>query len=407
MRARTPWLLVAASLVSISPIVFASSVPPKKLKYVDGHWTAWDPPANLPEGAQVHRVERGDTFWDLAKKHLGNPYLWPQIWEKNQYVLDAHWIYPGDPIVLALPAAPPTPVEPAAAGAPAAEAAPEAAEAESAPSAEPASVTRARDLLTTRTPPKPPVPVAGEDDVYCAGFIGGLEEPLPYQIVRSEFDELQPSLAPMRRQKGGAASGAVPATKLDLSLGDLVYLNGGRNAGLGLGQVLTVIEPGSEVVHPVSGSTIGRIYRYRGRIRVVSVSETEAMAEIVHGCSPIRVGMAARAFVPQPVPLARRTMLRASNDLPPAESLKEAPIVLGSPEPRVSLGQHDVVFIDRGEDQDVLAGDVFTVYRVSDRSRTPVVVGEVAIIAAERNSALAKVLESRYPIFVGDRLERK
>ena len=83
----------------------AADTPPAHLKLVDGHWTAWDPPPT-PEGAKVHIVVPGDTFWDLAAANLGNPYLWPQIWEKNQYILDAHWIYPGDPLVLSIEAVP-------------------------------------------------------------------------------------------------------------------------------------------------------------------------------------------------------------------------------------------------------------------------------------------------------------
>ena len=83
----------------------AADTPPSGLKLVDGHWTAWEPPTP-PEGAKVHVVVSGDTFWSLAAANLGNPYLWPQIWEKNQYVRDAHWIYPGDPLVMDLAVAP-------------------------------------------------------------------------------------------------------------------------------------------------------------------------------------------------------------------------------------------------------------------------------------------------------------
>ena len=82
-------------------VLEAADTPPSDLKLVNGHWTAWDPP-QPPEGAKVHVVVPGDTFWDLAATNLGNPYLWPQLWEKNQYVRDAHWIYPGDPLILDL-----------------------------------------------------------------------------------------------------------------------------------------------------------------------------------------------------------------------------------------------------------------------------------------------------------------
>src|SRR5262245_44463849 len=95
----TATLLAAAmSAMLAAGEVRAASHPPK-VHYTGDHWTAWNPPAP-PAGTQVYTIVKGDTLWDLAKKNYGNPYLWPQIWEKNQYIQDAHWIYPGDPLVL-------------------------------------------------------------------------------------------------------------------------------------------------------------------------------------------------------------------------------------------------------------------------------------------------------------------
>jgi hypothetical protein len=68
----------------------------------------------------------------------------------------------------------------------------------------------------------------------------------------------------------------------------------------------------------------------------------------------------------------------------------------------VTLGQDHVVFIDRGEDQNLFPGDVLTVYRLPARNVPPIVLGEIAIMSVRPHTAVAKVITSRFPMYVGD-----
>ena len=53
----------------------------------------------------VHTVVAGDTLWDLSAKHLGTPWKWTEIWERNRFLTNPHYIYPGIRVVIVPPGA--------------------------------------------------------------------------------------------------------------------------------------------------------------------------------------------------------------------------------------------------------------------------------------------------------------
>ena len=59
-------------------------------------------PAETPRSSEgiVHTVVAGDTLWDLSAKYLGSPWKWTEIWERNRFLTNPHYIYPGIQVVI-------------------------------------------------------------------------------------------------------------------------------------------------------------------------------------------------------------------------------------------------------------------------------------------------------------------
>ncbi|HEY8470409.1 MAG TPA: LysM peptidoglycan-binding domain-containing protein, partial [Longimicrobiales bacterium] len=73
---------------------------------------AQEQPTEQTPTQRTHVVRRGDTLWDLARRYLSNPFLWPKIYEANRAAIrDPHWIYPDQRFVI-----PPVPADAVAVG---------------------------------------------------------------------------------------------------------------------------------------------------------------------------------------------------------------------------------------------------------------------------------------------------
>src|SRR5713226_9004196 len=104
VRRVAPILLLAVMMPAFGakPTPKSSSHPPRELHRVGDHWTPSNPPdpASYPPNAKTYTIKAGDTLWGLATQFYQNGYLWPQLWEANTWITDAHWIYPGDVLLV-------------------------------------------------------------------------------------------------------------------------------------------------------------------------------------------------------------------------------------------------------------------------------------------------------------------
>src|SRR5437016_4082783 len=127
--------------------------PPKNLTVrPDGHVSANQDPAN-PEKFEVRVVKQGDTLSAIAGEVLKDPRLWPQLWEQNEHIINPHWIYPNDkilirPITVLTEVAPPPAPEPPPSPPP------------TPPAPEPARPTPPVTIASIQPPPPRPKPTA-------------------------------------------------------------------------------------------------------------------------------------------------------------------------------------------------------------------------------------------------------
>jgi hypothetical protein len=410
-RVVVPVLLLVAAFPLFGAAKKSSSTPPRDLHRVGDHWTAYNPsdPSTWPAGSKTYTIKAGDTLWGLAQQFFKNAYMWPQLWESNTWITDAHWIYPGDVLLIDAETAQQIAATNATAGggttAPAlmtdTTTAPGSAGAEAVPLANDARdgfITAADGVGGSRNP----IPLATEADVYCYGYIGDSNEPMPNSIRGWDDSDMRYEPGALHQEITGSA-------------GDLVLLNGGTSSGLVAGETYIVIENGGLVSRPDKGKDkgkrknknteiIGRQYLYSGQVRVLCADEHTARGIITQSCTDVHVGARLKPLPQIPIPLARVPNMPVFCD---TSSGKHRGFIVGAQGGwDEALGEGLLVEVNLGQADQIQPGDFLTVYRDSFQpGQGYQVLGEVGILTTNTHTATGKIMAMRYAMRVGDRVE--
>jgi hypothetical protein len=413
------------------------TAPPTNLKLVGDHWTPWDSPdpESFPPEATLHIIVRGDTLWDLADLTFNDPYLWPQIWNQNRYILDSHWIYPGDPLLIPMQPVVVTPAGPNAAspqilpqgqeGAPQAAFPPPPGDG-AGDQAGQSDGTPVQSTLTAQAPPEAPAAAAPPQ----ADFGGSIDSPQPL-IDRSDLS-CSGFIGQKKAGNGLYIAGQQETAKVGLTLGDLVYLNVGKDE-VQPGAEFSIVQRSSEISHPESGRRVGWYYERTGRVKVLAAYDASAVAEITLACDEIRAGQQLVPHELQPFPM---------NQAPPFDphdvmsSGSEIGYLVHAKDEMKVVATGNVVFVDLGADDGLKPGDILTAFEpgapsnFSDRGGIkydykwgnarfeqrkvkkgdarnfpPRLLGQLVVMSTESHTASAKVIYSVAEMQVGTMVE--
>jgi hypothetical protein len=326
------------------------------------HWSKYKYPETIPEGATYYIIKRGDTLWDLAGKFLNNPFLWPQIWDQNRYITDAHWIYPGDPLIL-----PRVSLVTEGAGAAGEEGAGEG------QTGGPVKGAAEGEVL---------YPAIEEMALQCAHYVVSDPEDTSLHVIGSEQG----------------------ATQLAFADRDILYLSKGSNAGIKAGDVYTLHHPSYEVKHPESRRNLGTKVETTGWLRVILVEENASTAVVERACSDVHLGDYLRPFEAVSVPLILR---RPPVDRVTPPTGKAAGYVVDISDDSMIAGTGNLITVDLGTSEGLAPGNILTLYKIMyptvPTSRN--VLGEAAVVSVRENTATARIIYSRDAVMSGDRVE--
>jgi hypothetical protein len=206
------------------------------------------------EAEGVYTIKEGDTLWDISSKFLKDPFLWPKLWQRNPYITNPHWIFPGNLIRLST-------LEPVK-------------------KEEPKAEETKEEVKKVEPPPveKKPEVVAGVKPIKTEGKPGYFPE-----IRDAGFmsDIESRGIGIVLESKEG---------KNIMSTGDIIYLVIKTPESVLIGNKYTIFRVSDEKRHPVTDKKIGRKYNIIGNIQIIDQRGNYFTARIIESFDAVMKG---------------------------------------------------------------------------------------------------------------------
>jgi hypothetical protein len=183
------------------------------------------------------------------------------------------------------------------------------------------------------------MPVAGSNNLYCAGYVETGTVNTADEIVGAE-DEIEQRI---------------------FAQGDEVYISMGANRGVKVGDMFSVIRPRGRVeTRWTSKRNLGFYVQEVGAIEVINVKAEVSVARIKTSCDNFLLGDLVQAIPSRTSPVFEQ---RPALNLFADSSGKSNGRIFMARDGQEMLGREQIVYIDLGAEDNVKVGDYLTIYR--------------------------------------------